>query len=163
MGFRIELLLLSVTGLENWTRPSIDEPPIFGFQGKFLEFLMLSVTGLENWTRPSIDEPPIFGFQGEFLMLSVTGLENCTRPSIDEPPIFGFQGEFLMLSVTGLENWTRPSIDELGVPREPWQWVHERNQKKFNLQVLQNTCVVILTSNSYSCFDEEPEPEFVNA
>jgi hypothetical protein len=34
-----------------------------------------------------------------------------------------------------LENWSRPSIDELGVPREPWQRVHERNQQKFNMQV----------------------------
>jgi hypothetical protein len=63
-----------------------------------------------------------------------------------------------MLSVTGLENWTRPSIDELGVPREPWQWVHERNQKKFNLQVLQYTCIVFLIK-FVSCFHEEPGPD----
>jgi len=31
-----------------------------------------------------------------------------------------------------LKNWKRPSIGELGVPREPWQRVHDRNQRKFN-------------------------------
>ena len=29
----------------------------------------------------------------------------------------------------------RPSIDELGVPSEPWSRVHDRNQKKFSVQV----------------------------
>ena len=28
------------------------------------------------------------------------------------------------------QNWKRPSIGELGVPREPWARVHERNQRK---------------------------------
>jgi len=34
-----------------------------------------------------------------------------------------------------LQNWKRPSISELGVPREPWARVHDRNQKKFNLHL----------------------------
>ena len=29
----------------------------------------------------------------------------------------------------------RPTIDELGVPSEPWSRVHDRNQKKFSVQV----------------------------
>lgn len=35
-----------------------------------------------------------------------------------------------------LQGWQRPSIGELGVPSEPWARVHERNQKKFTLQLL---------------------------
>ena len=35
-----------------------------------------------------------------------------------------------------LKNWERPSIDELGVPQEPWRRVFDRNQKKFNAQLL---------------------------
>merc|ERR1712098_870052 len=35
-----------------------------------------------------------------------------------------------------LKNWSRPSIDELTVPRESWQHVFNRNQKKYNLHLL---------------------------
>jgi len=35
-----------------------------------------------------------------------------------------------------LQGWRRPSIGELGVPSEPWARVHERNQRKFTLQLL---------------------------
>ena len=32
-------------------------------------------------------------------------------------------------------NSARPSINELGVPTEPWARVHDRNQRKFSVQV----------------------------
>merc|ERR1712003_146508 len=35
-----------------------------------------------------------------------------------------------------LKNWTRPSIAEMGVPKEPWQQVHSRNQKKYNMHLV---------------------------
>lgn len=35
-----------------------------------------------------------------------------------------------------LENWKRPSMDEMLAPKEPWSHVHQRNQKKFNAQLL---------------------------
>merc|ERR1719495_2576960 len=38
-----------------------------------------------------------------------------------------------------LENWKRPSIDEIGVPKEPWQHVYARNQKKYNAQLIFGT------------------------
>ena len=34
-----------------------------------------------------------------------------------------------------LQGWVRPSIDEMGVPTEPWKRVHEKNNRKYNLQV----------------------------
>ena len=39
-------------------------------------------------------------------------------------------------NLKALKNWTRPSIDELTVPRDPWQRVFDRNQKRFNAQLL---------------------------
>merc|ERR1712179_545933 len=35
-----------------------------------------------------------------------------------------------------VKNWTRPSIAEMGVPKEPWQQVHSRNQKKYNIHLV---------------------------
>merc|ERR1712179_339140 len=35
-----------------------------------------------------------------------------------------------------VKNWTRPSIAEMGVPKEPWQQVHSRNQKKYNMHLV---------------------------
>jgi len=35
-----------------------------------------------------------------------------------------------------LENYARPSIDEIGVPTESWKQVHDKNQSKFNIQLL---------------------------
>ncbi|XP_023347298.1 apoptosis-inducing factor 1, mitochondrial [Eurytemora carolleeae] len=35
-----------------------------------------------------------------------------------------------------LQNWSRPSIDELLVPKNSWQQVHARNQKRYNAQLL---------------------------
>merc|ERR1712176_734652 len=35
-----------------------------------------------------------------------------------------------------LKNWTRPNIAEMGVPKEPWQQVHSRNQKKYNMHLV---------------------------
>ena len=35
-----------------------------------------------------------------------------------------------------IKNWTRPSIAEMGVPKEPWQQVHSRNQKKYNMHLV---------------------------
>merc|ERR1712165_579522 len=39
-------------------------------------------------------------------------------------------------SLKALQNWSRPSIAELTVPKESWQHVHNRNQKKYNIQLL---------------------------
>ena len=51
-----------------------------------------------------------------------------------------------------LQNWTRPSIDELTVPRDPWQRVFDRNQKRFNAQLLAGvglfTGTVVITLNT---------------
>jgi len=44
-----------------------------------------------------------------------------------------------------LKNWKRPSIGELGVPREPWQRVHERNQKKFNTHLATGILAISFT------------------
>merc|ERR1712037_210613 len=35
-----------------------------------------------------------------------------------------------------VKNWTRPSIAEMGIPKEPWQQVHNKNQKKYNMQLV---------------------------
>jgi len=35
-----------------------------------------------------------------------------------------------------LQNFKRPSIEEIGVPKESWKRVYERNQKKYNRQLL---------------------------
>jgi len=35
-----------------------------------------------------------------------------------------------------LKNWARPSIDELTVPREPWKRVFDKNQKRYNTQLM---------------------------
>jgi len=40
------------------------------------------------------------------------------------------------IRLKALENWKRPSIDELITPKEPWRHVHERNQKRYNAQLL---------------------------
>ena len=39
-------------------------------------------------------------------------------------------------SLKALQNWSRPSIAELTVPKESWQHVYNRNQKKYNIQLL---------------------------
>merc|ERR1719186_1818702 len=36
----------------------------------------------------------------------------------------------------GLQNWRRPSIDEMTVPKEPWQRVHDRDQRRFNMHLI---------------------------
>merc|ERR1712080_675773 len=50
-----------------------------------------------------------------------------------------------------LQNWKRPSIEELGVPKEPWNRVHDANQKKFTKQLLAGLVVfpttVIIVNN----------------
>merc|ERR1719500_2434676 len=35
-----------------------------------------------------------------------------------------------------VKNWTRPSIAEMGIPKEPWQQVHNKNQKKYNMHLV---------------------------
>merc|ERR1712123_430254 len=35
-----------------------------------------------------------------------------------------------------IENWKRPSIEEIGVPKESWQNVFAKNQKKYTVQLL---------------------------
>jgi len=45
-----------------------------------------------------------------------------------------------------LQNWKRPSIDELAVPAEPWSRVHDRNQKKFNVQLLAGMALFAVTA-----------------
>lgn len=45
-----------------------------------------------------------------------------------------------------LQNWKRPSIDELGVPSEPWSRVHDRNQKKFSVQLLTGVSLFAVTA-----------------
>ena len=50
-----------------------------------------------------------------------------------------------------LKNWSRPSISEIGVPSEPWQHVHNKNQKKFNLQLLGKINFLYLKSFNFHC------------
>jgi len=45
-----------------------------------------------------------------------------------------------------LQNWKRPSINELSVPSEPWSRVHDRNQKKFNVQLLAGVTLFAVTA-----------------
>eukprot|EP00092_Neocalanus_flemingeri_P034205 GFUD01037201.1.p1 GENE.GFUD01037201.1~~GFUD01037201.1.p1 ORF type:complete len:821 (+),score=315.46 GFUD01037201.1:82-2544(+) len=35
-----------------------------------------------------------------------------------------------------IQNWKRPSIDEIFVPKEPWARVHQKNQKRYNVQLV---------------------------
>jgi len=45
-----------------------------------------------------------------------------------------------------LQNWKRPSIDEMAVPSEPWSRVHDRNQKKFSVQLLTGVTLFAVTA-----------------
>merc|ERR1711997_777660 len=35
-----------------------------------------------------------------------------------------------------VQNWSRPSIAEIGVPKESWQHVHNKNQKRYNVHLV---------------------------
>lgn len=35
-----------------------------------------------------------------------------------------------------LKNWERPSIDEMTIPKDPWKRVFDKNQKKYNAQLM---------------------------
>jgi len=48
-----------------------------------------------------------------------------------------------------LQNWKRPSIDELGVPKDAWRHVYDRNQSKFNTQLLIGTVVFGVSFSAY--------------
>jgi len=45
-----------------------------------------------------------------------------------------------------LQNWKRPSIDEMTVPSEPWSRVHDKKQKKFNMQLLAGATLFAVTA-----------------
>jgi len=59
-----------------------------------------------------------------------------------------------------LKNWKRPSIDELTVPRDPWQRVFDKNQKRYNTQLMLGvgvlTGTVFVFANSVH-FNTTPE------
>lgn len=61
-----------------------------------------------------------------------------------------------------LEGWKRPNIDEIGVPKENWQGVFNKNQQKYNLHLL--TGVGLLGVTMYVAYDNiftNPTPKFV--
>ena len=61
-----------------------------------------------------------------------------------------------------LEGWKRPNIDEIGVPKENWQGVFNKNQQKYNLHLL--TGVGLLGVTMYVAYDNiftNPTPNFV--
>ena len=43
-------------------------------------------------------------------------------------------------------NFARPSINELGIPTEPWARVHDRNQRKFSVQLLTGLSLFAVTT-----------------
>lgn len=66
-------------------------------------------------------------------------LRSCLVSRVPRPSfLFKQQRTFTQTPVRSkaLQNYKRPSMNEIGVPREPWQRVYDRNQKKFNIQLL---------------------------
>jgi hypothetical protein len=59
-----------------------------------------------------------------------------------------------------LQNWTRPSIDELGVPTKSWARVHERMQRRFNMQLFAGVAFFAVTVTTVAnTINLNPEPK----
>ena len=59
-----------------------------------------------------------------------------------------------------VKNWSRPSIDEMTVPRDPWQRVFDKNQKRYNAHLLAGLAIfsgttLVLSANVF--FNATPD------
>jgi len=59
-----------------------------------------------------------------------------------------------------VKNWERPSIDEMMVPRDPWQRVFDKNQKRYNAHLLAGLAIfsgttLVLSANVF--FNATPD------
>ena len=59
-----------------------------------------------------------------------------------------------------IKNWERPSIDEMMVPKDPWQRVFDKNQKRYNAHLLAGLAVfsgtaLVLSANVF--FNTTPD------
>ena len=59
-----------------------------------------------------------------------------------------------------VKNWERPSIDEMMVPKDPWQRVFDKNQKRYNAHLLAGLAIfsgttLVLSANVF--FNSTPD------